>query len=78
MDKHGANSSSGSASRKTKNPRNYEPDKSSRSGMSSLETYVGKPQNHELVATSQPSDRNLTQYLQNWDKTWQAASGRKD
>ncbi|KAI4866329.1 hypothetical protein F4820DRAFT_447168 [Hypoxylon rubiginosum] len=78
MGKHSNSSPSGSASHKTKKPRNKDSDKSNRSEMSSLSRYVDESQNHERVAISQPSDRNAGQYLQDWEKTWQAASGRKD
>ncbi|KAI1779382.1 hypothetical protein F4818DRAFT_249252 [Hypoxylon cercidicola] len=71
--------SSGSASHKTKKPRHEESHKSSHSGMSSIERYVGESETHERFAIGEPSGRDpaRAQYLQDWDKTWQAASGHK-
>ncbi|KAI1374921.1 hypothetical protein F4677DRAFT_423927 [Hypoxylon crocopeplum] len=76
MGKNGSKSS-GRSSKKTKRSNQTSRDESTRSEMSPLERYVHECQRNEQIATGQSFERPATeQKLQDWDQTWQTASGR--
>ncbi|KAI6088421.1 hypothetical protein F4821DRAFT_257919 [Hypoxylon rubiginosum] len=70
--------SSGSASRKANKTHREDTKKKNHSDMYAIDRYVASSQTHEEFATSGSSNRDATQYALNWDKTWDAASGRKN
>ncbi|KAI1764891.1 hypothetical protein GGR53DRAFT_465870 [Hypoxylon sp. FL1150] len=70
--------SSGAASRKANKSQREESKKKSSSDTYSIDNYQADTQYYDQFVTSGSSNRNAAQYLQNWDKTWDAATGRKD
>ncbi|KAI0169756.1 hypothetical protein GGR52DRAFT_573813 [Hypoxylon sp. FL1284] len=73
---------SGSSSKETKKRSKKDSNQPRRSEMSQpLENYVNQGQTYEQIATGGSSGRDETQaaqYLQSWEQTWQAASGRSN
>ncbi len=65
-------------SKKAKTAQLPIPNESTQPGSSPLVQYVLNLQTHEQAAIGEPYKRpSTTVYLQNWDRTWAAASERK-
>ncbi|KAI0137992.1 hypothetical protein F4776DRAFT_663126 [Hypoxylon sp. NC0597] len=64
---------------KTEKARLSAQDKSTGSELSLMEQHLLKSERHEQIAIGEEWDKSATKKeLEDWDKTWQAASKRKD
>ncbi|OTA56883.1 hypothetical protein K449DRAFT_387267 [Hypoxylon sp. EC38] len=74
---HSVKSSGGS--RKTKKARQSSRDESTGSELTPMERYLLENQRYEQIAIGEEWNKSETKKgMENWDKTWQAASERKD